>query len=426
MRRRLQLCERETMAPEGTESARSALRYARDIVGTLTLSWAPLLLAGPDPQNHYGFLFSDFAFALGPDATEHDGCPEGFAVGPNQVWMQSAEGVRLPDESDDDYVRRGLIAGIQEKSPNGLPACFDPEGMGPDPHYRVLKVANTLADGIDLDAAGETGGQCTHDDFLDSTGAAVVDNQFYRAVGCTSDFQSTGQSNTFAIGMFAGEWSILLDLSGVDDWVNDDALTARIAAGADPIALSANREALSWATYALDQNHEFRAETTGRIVDGVLITDPVDMQFHFVVNSLRMKRVIQLGRIEAQVAADGSSLSGFLAGYTPVDAMYDAHMGYRNAVDGNGDLANARLRLVSAAGAARVKGRSCNGVYHAMREMADAGYDPEVGRCTTISTQYRFAAVPAFIVDVESRSLNDALDGDLSTGRYNAITQGEQ
>jgi len=408
------------------ESMRPSLaRPSGPLIALVLLFCAPLLSAKPDPLNHYGFIFSDFAFALGPDAAEHGGCPDGFSVGPNQVWMQSAEGARLPDESDDAYVRRGLIAGIHEKSPNGIPACFDPEGMGPDPHYRILSVANTPASGIDLDTAGDLGGDCAHQDFLDPSGQAVIDNQFYRAIGCTQDFQSTGQSNSFAIGMFAGEWSILLDLTGVDHWVNDDAVSVKIAAGADPIALSASREALSWATYALDQKQEFRAETTGRIVDGVLITDPVDMQFHFVVNSLRMKRVIQAGRVEARVAADGSGLAGFLAGYTPVEAMYDAHMGYRNATDGNGDLAETRLRLGTAAGAARVKGRSCNGVYHAMKEMADASYDPVVGRCTAISTQYRFAAVPAFIVDVESRSLNDALDGDLSTGRYNAITQGE-
>ena len=42
--------------------------------------------------------------------------------------------------------------------------------------------------------------------------------------------------------------------------------------------------------------------------------------------------------------------------------------------------------------------------------MADGHRDPATGRCTTISTQYHLRAVPAFVVEAETRSLNENLE----------------
>lgn len=93
-------------------------------------------------------------------------------------------------------------------------------------------------------------------------------------------------------------------------------------------------------------------------------------------------------------------MEGYLAGYTPVEEMYDFQSGFRNGKDGKGELASLRLRVGSANGAARVLGYTCPGVYHSLHKYADGHPDPQTGRCTSISTQYRIKAIPAFVVDV--------------------------
>src|SRR5262249_24058948 len=96
-------------------------------------------------------------------------------------------------------------------------------------------------------------------------------------------------------------------------------------------------------------------------------------------------------------------------GYTPVEALYDFQYGYRNGKNGAGQLAPLPLRLGTANGAARVLGHTCTGAYYALYRYADGDQDPQTARCTSISTPYRFAAIPAFVVDVATDSSNAKL-----------------
>ena len=80
--------------------------------------------------------------------------------------------------------------------------------------------------------------------------------------------------------------------------------------------------------------------------------------------------------------------------------------GFRNGKNATGGPANESLRFISSNGQGAVQGHSCHGAYHALYEHADARPDPETGRCTWISTQYRIKAIPAFVVDVETKSEN--------------------
>lgn len=109
---------------------------------------------------------------------------------------------------------------------------------------------------------------------------------------------------------------------------------------------------------------------------------------------------------------DVGGIEGYLAGYTPVEAMYDINYGFRNARDDAGKLVGPeRTRVLSVLGNS-VMGRTCHGAYQAMYELADGHPDPKTGRCTSISTQYWLRATPAFVVDTKSRSVNESLRGD--------------
>jgi hypothetical protein len=363
-----------------------------------------------------GFIVSHIAYALSKDANETGACPDGMTQGNAEIFAQTPEGHRRDGESDQDYARRvNQASQVLSTAPNGQNLCMNPEAGGPDSHFRIVTGKNVPAEGIDLDgqdsrlngkAAPNT---CAHDDFRGLNGERGVDNQFFRLVGCSKSFQSTGQSNTYEIAMYTGEWGILITLKGVNDVHNASNVEVGLYASADPIQLSPTRQALANATYAMDQDPRFRATTHGRIVNGVLTTDPVDVRFHWVVNSIHLERPLQDARLRMTFTPDGG-LEGILAGYTPVEELYDFQYGFRNGKDAAGNPANARLVSGSANGQARVLDHTCNGAYFEMKRLADGHRDPKTGQCTSISTQYRIKAIPAFVVDAATHSVNEVLD----------------
>lgn len=361
-----------------------------------------------------GFVISDISFALSNATDSAVICPGGLSLGPRDLFALTPEGRRREGENDEDYAGRLREGGRAiATAANGQNICMNPEASSPDPHHPVVTSAVSVH-GIDLDGqvsranGPAASGTCAHDDFRGVDGARGVDNQFFRALGCTNTFQPNGQGNTFAVEMLTGSWGILVELDGVDDLRNDNDVTVRLFANADPIQLSPAREPLENATYAAEQDPRYQAMTRGRIANGVLTTDPVDARFHWVVNSIRLDRPLRDARLRMTINADGG-MDGILAGYSPVEEIYDAVFGFRNGRDATGAPAPLRLRQGSSNGYAEVARHTCNGVYWAMKQMADGHRDPATGACTSISTQYRIRAIPAFIVQAETQSANQDL-----------------
>jgi hypothetical protein len=358
-----------------------------------------------------GFVISHFEYALSKGAEMPGACPKGLSLTTADIYARTPEGKRRPNETDEQYGKR-IDAGARalSRSADGEDLCMHPELGQPDPNFRTAELKNFPAKGIDLDQQpSKTSGNCPRNELVGEDGVRNVDNQFARVVGCTSSFQPNGQSNGFAIEMLSGSWGIVITLAGIDDWQNDNDVEVGIFANADPIQLSPARVPLEYATYAITQDPRFRATTHGRIENGVLISDPVDVRFYNVVNSMRLERPLRGARLRLTLS-DSGTMKGYLAGYTPVEDLYDFQYGYRNGKNGAGELAPLRLRSLSANGAARVLGHTCPGVYHALWEHADGYPDPATGKCTAISTQYWIEAIPAFVVDVATKSANDALD----------------
>jgi len=387
------------------------------------LRWLALLLAplasGAEmtwiENGRAGFVVADIKYVLAGDAEKTGACQQGMTRNVEEIFTSTPQGKRRTGETDDAYAKRLQQAGTQlSTAPNGQNLCMNPEAGAPDLNFRTARFTNTAIDGIDIDGVesrvdAPTPRGCPHRDSIGKHGERGIDNQYSRVVGCMRAYQPTGQANGFAVEMLTGSWGILLSLEGVDDIRNDDSIEVGIFANADPIQLSPSRSPLAYATYAIDQDIRFRAKTKGRIKDGVLTTEPVNMLFHSVTNGLRFERPLQHARVQATISKDGS-LSGYLAGYTPVEAMYDYQFGYRSGKNAKGELGPLGLRLGTGNGAARVLGYTCPGVYFALYEHADGDPDQN-GRCTSISTQYSFSAIPAFVVDAETKSVNDKLEG---------------
>lgn len=371
------------------------------MIRTLTALAALSLAAGafaawPDfvRDGRAGFVVSHIAYALGPDAEEAGTCPRGMTRNYHEIYAATPEGRRRPGESDEAYQER-LDGGARRlaSAPSGESYCHHPELAPPDPWYRTVVRSDVPVPGIDLD------GRADPDDFPSPEGEPGVDNQFYRAVGCNRSYQSSGSSNRFNISMLTGSWGILFLLEGVDDLRDDPEVRVHFYANGDPIRLSPKREPLAYASYAPKREPRFHAVANGRIEGGMLRTEPVDMLFQNEVNSMYLDRPLRDGRLVAEIGSDGR-LQGFLAGYTPVEEMYDMQFGYRDGCTRKGELAPERLRLHTAFGAAFVLGHTCHGAWQALHRLADGHPDPD-GRFTTISTQYRIEAIPAFVIPPE-------------------------
>lgn len=398
------------------------------VIGTsagvvLLLGAAALVLSEPDRtlaasggfvrDGRAGFVVTDFNYALGPDHSETGACKTGFSKSSEEIYAASPEGQRRRGEDDEQYGERIQDGGrTVARAPDGTPFCARPDLAPPDPHTRLLLDASAVAEGIDLDGKTSRSRQDLQSarlDFNGPDGTTGIDNQFWRLVGCNKSFQSDGISrNGLSTAMYTGAWGILIALEDVDDLRNDDHVKVGIHANADPIQLSPTREALEYATYAIDQDPAYRAITTGRIEGGVLTTEPVDVQFHHDVNGMYLQRPLRDARIRATLSSDGV-LKGYLGGFTPVRAFYDMQFGFRNGKNADGTPSPPKRVLNSANGASNVLGHTCQGMYQGLLRLADGHRDTETGKFTSVSTQYRFEARPAFVVDVETRSKNEKL-----------------
>ena len=366
-------------------------------------------------NDQLGFVVTKIAFALSRDASETGGCPDGMTSGyrtAGDVFVNGPAAPPFAESAEPATLERALTHARITDAQN---YCQNPELGVPDANFHVVTGANVPALGIDLDGQESRAkwrpapGTCAHDDFPGLNGEHGIDNQFFRVVGCSKSFQSTGLSNTFESEMLTGAWGILITLSGVDDLLNDDDVEVGFYANADPIQLSPAREPLPYVTYAIDQDPRFHATSHGRIVNGVLTTDPVDVRFHSTVNGMHGERRLQDARVRLSITAD-RELNGILAGYTSVEDMYDFGFGFRRQTDGVGRPASHRLQSISSIGYAITQGHTCQGVYYALKKYADGHRDPATGQCQAISTQYRIRAIPAFVVNKVTRSVNSALD----------------
>jgi hypothetical protein len=357
-----------------------------------------------------GFVVTDIAYALGPDA-EAGACPSGMSGGIRALmdaYKKTGPGMRKDGETLDAYERRLEVSA--STSPGGQNMCLHPEVSSPDANWRMVSGRNLKVAGIDLDAGGGEQGDatCAQEDFAGLNGERGVDNQFYRVVGCTTGYQSSGLANSFQIEMHTGSWGILISLKGVDDAQNDPDVEVGIYSNGDPIQLSAARQPLAFATYAVHQDRDHHAKTRGRIQDGILTIDPVDLRLHDTVGGMQGDRVLRAARLRLTWTPDGG-MEGYLAGYTPVEDMFNSQFSFRSARELDGTPTPERVRASRSIGRAGALGFTCNGVYHALYQAADGHRDEKTGRCTSISTQYRIRVAPAFVVDAPTQSVNAPL-----------------
>lgn len=271
-------------------------------------------------------------------------------------------------------------------------ACQDPLAQ-PDPGYLTLdgpaRVAGLDLDGVGSRRGGSTTDACPHDDFVDPSGRSSIDNQAWRLMGCVRGYRPNDlmdrlhQANTMVT---EGGYAILMEIAGLDDPVNDDDVEVQFLSSAAPVELDALGEPMAFASFTAHADPTYHnAVARGRVEDGILTTEPVDLRLKIKQQTQDNAVYYRDARIRAEIQPDGS-LKGLLGAYWDAENFWS--MMNEHTIGERHQGRNAAFN----------RGFMCAGLYHAIPRVADGHPDPETGRCTSISTALHFEARPAFVI----------------------------
>jgi hypothetical protein len=246
----------------------------------------------------------------------------------------------------------------------------------PDPNIKLAKGEKGY--GIDLD------GRVNPTDFIDlETGEAGADNMLARVVGCFESFRGTP---TLRPSYPAGHWAQpaeamrawVIEVSGVDDWRNDDEVEVGVYRAVQPIVRGLTGEAIRDMTFRIDANPHAWNRMRGRIKNGVLLSEPTHFQMigdPYGVSYYDFREA----RLRMTIAEDGSA-QAILGGYFNWLPLY------MNFALG-GAKAESTLSV------------DLPGMYYALRRNTKVD---ATGQSIGISAAYRIDAIPAFLIQPES------------------------
>ena len=313
-------------------------------------------------------------------------CPRGLAVGNDELWWKG-----LDPAVRDDLTNGGEIEPVSAsrramsalRGPNGEDVCWNPTIIQDPP---MKTVEGSISFGMNLDGREDdeaTPQSCGHSNFTSPTGQPGIDNQMYRLLGCVFGWRDSGYVETNANGELrdTSQGVILIEISGVDDKQNDDNVVVRMHRANDILPKDSRGNILPHASFRIHNVPGYGTPADGKIVDGVLTTDPIDAFLPNYSNLAHTEIHMKGMRIELDMNAEENRAKGYIAGYRDFDNFWDYFR---------------RGEYLSVTGQF-----SCPALYVAAKELADGYPDPETGECTALSSSYTIEAVPAFVIPAE-------------------------
>ena len=361
--------------------------------------------AAASPSKTKGFAFTYFWYPIYEGA---DACPQGPGLGVRE-WALPKMTTKKSDTTPDEFmakvtamalrgretVTEGLLPKQESKQAiNGLnyapglqDQCAHPAEFE-DPPARVVE--GKVAFGMDLDGAegAKTApNTCAHESFTNPAGQTGIDNQLYRIIGCTNAYRhgfpySPNITNEYQDNRRkGGSVTTMLEITGIDDERNDPDVMVGIYSSEDPTRFDSQAKGVWHRSLTIHADKKYGAVGHGKIVDGVLYSDPVDVRLYDPeYGGKPAEYYIRGARVRLELAADGTA-KGMLGGYEDVETTYDHEFRFFG-----GTLRSA------------VWGYSCPSMYAALKQYADGYPDPVTGKCTALSTAWTVEAVPAFII----------------------------
>ena len=250
-----------------------------------------------------------------------------------------------------------------------------PDALQKDPD--VETVVGPYAYGFDL------GGSATNK-FIDPETHEKVDDQLWRAIGCTTNFQFTAPTMPYLEGEAwnagyadaAPAWT--LQITGAD-LSKDGPVTVTLDRALDHLQRDALGGIRGDVTYVLDPSPRSHNELAGEIRHGVLWVESGDL---YMEGSAPWYIQVDLKNTHMRIRSEpAGKLVGYWGGYADWHKwayMYTARCG--GAFD-------------------------CVGIYRSLERLADYDPDPATHQNRRISITWRMEAVPAFVATEEGKVL---------------------
>lgn len=327
------------------------------------------------PPKTIGLVLTGFWYALHESPNGKTECPAGMNA---ETLAQFRAQFPTPQAQAAQFVQ---AQDVQARAANGANTTYNPDLAGPEP-VPPRYVETSIGVGLDLDGSASDAGSastCAHANFTSPEGQGGIDNQMYRVIGCVGGFRSSGfhagivQQN---IKEHVGNRT-LVEITGVDDERNDPQVEVAIYKGKDPLIEDSAGKVTPFQTQRIDQGLSHAVQRAkGKIVDGVLITDPIELELPFFMVSARgsvqlhdMRMRLQLGDVQA---------SGLIGGYSDIERWYN----FFTRSIATSDFLGA------------VSGPT---IYQGLRRFADGRKDPRTGQCQAISTAYSVKFTRVFV-----------------------------
>lgn len=328
---------------------------------------APAAAASP---HDFGLALTSIAYGPWDDAAE---CPQGLAQGAHEVLLQQATPALRAEllawekkvGSSAAYLTRVLS---ERRGPNGADLCANPTLVSDPP---IPESQATTSEGFDLDG-GDRVQHCAHAEFSAPDGRPGIDNQVRRLTACMRFVRDRRINEANDIEILSGAAITLLRVTGVEDAENDDDVRVEIFKSRDGFVKDGAGKPLPDATLRADRNAPlFQAATRGRIVHGVLETEPVDARFM----GLPVESFVRGARFRVTLHEDGQA-DGLLGGYFDLANFWDSWT--RNPA---GQFSY-----------------TCPSLYEGLHRLADGHRDPATGQCTSLSVAFSIKAVRSFVL----------------------------
>lgn len=341
----------------------------------------------PPPNGEMGFVFNIFAPAIYHGKND---CPAGLAGTVRENYLATlpaAEQTRLNLKKNEEELTQRWKAWTQ--GPNRTNICSNPEMFMRSPQ-RTVQGKTSYGLNLDGQVNGAAANGCQHEDFTGIDGEAGVDNQLYRAMGCSRIWRgvegtTSGEIYTAANRMLeTGEHTVVMLLRGVDSLKDDDNVEVILASSNDRPVLDSKRNFIAKASFTMASNPRWRNVLKGHIHDGILTTDPQDIKLNRSQGiggkrGAQAEHDLREGRLRLTLKSDGTA-EGILGAYQIPMTLLDA-------------------MIFGGSGTATAAGIDCAAQITTLMKLADGLKDPVSGKCTAVSSALNVAALPAFVID---------------------------
>ena len=334
------------------------------LCGPIAASSAPDLK--PPQSRTVGFALSAFHFAV--DLASNP-CPDGLQFDTEDNWK-----AQFPTQAARD-AHMARCTSVRHRGPNCENVWYNPTIVEDKLPFREAQ--SKIAYGFDLDGNADgkdTAATCKHDDFTSPSGETGIDNQLYRVLAChggtrrdsTSDFAMNLSVRNRLSGRF------LMELTDVDDLKNDDDVGVVTYQGRDPLQVIENtNNVLPFTTQRPNMRaKQYINKTRGKIIDGVLITAPMHLQFPIYWEAGVYPGDLVFDDAHLKIKLTDTGGAGLIGGYHDIATWWDMHAN---------TMAKATDLLDKA---------SAPSQWAAIHRFADGHKDTKTGKCTAISSAY--------------------------------------